>query len=257
MCFSRSSPDKVRVRWFFVPEGTPVIPFPTVFGSKNWEAYKGFQTDLGEQEKVTPWVDGSEPPWVGGNENFIDIARQAPEFIHIRIDQVTSDFNPPIARPGDTIPLRKIGPLGPWRSAVYPVNGGLYETVQADLVCAGTNPWPLQFWSSNFGFAPVIAQDLRRVPKGDSAEWMEGAPLANPDDPICSGAGVCSRCGPMEFAPLDWNLSFDFWNPEKVENWKGAILWGNAPPWRPMQGGGEGFFIAGFFPEGFMPEGFF
>jgi len=57
------SNDTVRIRWFFVDDGKP-LPFPTVFGSRNWLRDKTREYPLGEVKGADrDWADGSKPPW--------------------------------------------------------------------------------------------------------------------------------------------------------------------------------------------------
>lgn len=50
----------VTVRWYFVPESRPALPFDSVFTSRIWEPYPVGWYELGEVEgDPRPWRDGS------------------------------------------------------------------------------------------------------------------------------------------------------------------------------------------------------
>jgi hypothetical protein len=56
--------ENIPVHWFFVPQGTPFLPYATVFNSLNWDD-QDTQPDshLGEDwDAARPWRDGSMPP---------------------------------------------------------------------------------------------------------------------------------------------------------------------------------------------------
>lgn len=57
---------RIPVQWYFVPQGTEFIPFPTVFGSINWTE-RDIQPDspIGE-DHLAPrqWVNGRPPPGI-------------------------------------------------------------------------------------------------------------------------------------------------------------------------------------------------
>ena len=48
MQFFPDSPKAVPVRWFFCKKGAQPLPFPTVFGSRNWNHDLGTPSVLGE-----------------------------------------------------------------------------------------------------------------------------------------------------------------------------------------------------------------
>ena len=59
MRFWQDSPRSVKVRWYFVPPGTPTLGFPSVFGSLNWENEETPRDSPGE-------VLGAPRPWSNG-----------------------------------------------------------------------------------------------------------------------------------------------------------------------------------------------
>ena len=101
----RFSPDPasplIRVRWYFVPEGTPLMPYPNQFAARSvWEPDKEWLDGLGEQYQTqkpqrqkqgpiagpgqlpcgTPeqWMNGVGYPWprrgvfvVGGYDVYV------------------------------------------------------------------------------------------------------------------------------------------------------------------------------------------
>lgn len=57
--FYRDIPDTCRVRWSYVPEGTPFVPYPNSWVSSNWDSDPKPLFDIGElPEYGKPWVDG-------------------------------------------------------------------------------------------------------------------------------------------------------------------------------------------------------
>jgi len=60
--YYRDSPVTARIRWFFVPEGTPVLPFGTAFTSNEWIDEPEGDQEIGEVPGAArTWVDGSPP----------------------------------------------------------------------------------------------------------------------------------------------------------------------------------------------------
>ena len=60
--FFRDDPRPSRIRWFFVPEDTPYLPFGTIFDSNEWLDVPEGDIELGEVPgAVRTWVDGSAP----------------------------------------------------------------------------------------------------------------------------------------------------------------------------------------------------
>jgi len=53
---------ELEVRWFFLPDDSPVLPFPTRFGSRNWDGIG----ELGDRELGE--VSGAERVWVNGSD---------------------------------------------------------------------------------------------------------------------------------------------------------------------------------------------
>jgi hypothetical protein len=60
--FYSDSPLTARIRWYFVPEGTPLLPFGTAFTSNAWLDEPEGDQDIGEVPGADrTWVDGSPP----------------------------------------------------------------------------------------------------------------------------------------------------------------------------------------------------
>jgi len=60
--FFQGSPATTRVSWFFTPEGAQPLPFPTIFGSRNYDFTKDAYSGIGEQRpQGMTWRDGSNP----------------------------------------------------------------------------------------------------------------------------------------------------------------------------------------------------
>lgn len=76
MRFYRDVEDTVRVRWYFVPEGTPFVPHANNWVSVNWDPDPKPQWELGERfEYGRTWVDGSKVGDAGGT-NVCGVASQ-------------------------------------------------------------------------------------------------------------------------------------------------------------------------------------
>jgi len=73
------NPDTVvRGRWYFLPDGSPSLPYPHAFASSNWKRGKGFiQPEIGEVLSGNrPWRNGADfdsqegRPFIGTREVF-------------------------------------------------------------------------------------------------------------------------------------------------------------------------------------------
>jgi len=62
MAFFKDDPSVLtRVRWFFVPEGTPHVPFPNLFMSQTWNIGEEPEPTLGERYAGRRWRGGLPP----------------------------------------------------------------------------------------------------------------------------------------------------------------------------------------------------
>jgi hypothetical protein len=65
--FFRDDPRPSRIRWFFVPEDTPYLPFGTIFDSNEWLDVPEGDIELGEVPGAPrTWADGTPPFPVSG-----------------------------------------------------------------------------------------------------------------------------------------------------------------------------------------------
>jgi hypothetical protein len=65
--FFQDGSGPTRLRWYFVPEGTPYLPFGTIFTSNEWLDQPEGDQDLGEVPGADrTWVDGTAPYPVRG-----------------------------------------------------------------------------------------------------------------------------------------------------------------------------------------------
>jgi len=59
--FFRDSSILTDVQWYFVPNDTPIIPFPIAFYSRVWEREDNLSPPIGEQNSPVPWKGGKSP----------------------------------------------------------------------------------------------------------------------------------------------------------------------------------------------------
>lgn len=64
MRFFEDDPRTTRVRWYFVPRGTPFVPYPNRWVSSTWDADPKPLEDMGEQFTSGVWQDGERPPGI-------------------------------------------------------------------------------------------------------------------------------------------------------------------------------------------------
>jgi hypothetical protein len=116
MAFYPDRPDvTVRVRWFFVEEGSPLLPFPTVFNSKNWSDDGDIASPLGEvPSSIREWSDGA-PPWIFWADRPCG---QAQRFLEGQSYATREDFSPlnwgipPCCAPSEPQPCPTLFELG-------------------------------------------------------------------------------------------------------------------------------------------------
>lgn len=76
MNFYNSVTAPVTVQWYFVPEGTPFLPFPTKFSSSVWDSDPKGDMGLGEVlGSARTWVNGKNPA-TGNGAGFCGTADQ-------------------------------------------------------------------------------------------------------------------------------------------------------------------------------------
>lgn len=66
--FYANVPDTCRVRWYFVPLGTPFVPHLNNWLSGNWDSDPKPVCDLGEQPLTQAWANGLPPRLWRGDE---------------------------------------------------------------------------------------------------------------------------------------------------------------------------------------------
>lgn len=62
--FIPSRGEWVRIRWYFLPADSPIVPGPYLYSSKVWDLTTDFFPGYGEDGSFhLGWVNGSPPPW--------------------------------------------------------------------------------------------------------------------------------------------------------------------------------------------------
>lgn len=257
MKFFRDSDVRVKVRWFFVPEGTPPVTMPTVFRSAVWDSEKVVEKPLGEVTEGRKWVDGSGPPFSEVSYPLVrDIMARWPDRIYLQIIRVWDPLDPPIGRVGDRIPLVRTPPSTVFESAEWP--GALLGEALRFRLYPDAGGIGYQWNLADTGKLIPLLQHFTRRPHGSAEDWRIGAKF-NPDLQTCDPSGLCLDCGPIVFANPFAFPGFMMVFPAGLERWELQLGFGDAPPWEPFAPGpvAGGFFVPGFFPPGEFPTAFF
>jgi len=179
--FFKDSDVETEIEWYFVPDGTPFLPFSHVIGCDNWQSDKFNWRGPGEVDfSPRPFVQGSTKPSALAR-NVCGSAEEWAEGLNWPATGPPVEYDPfgiPTCCAGATVPWVGDGGLefdgnAPWSTNAPTIGDGGLEVNGAVLI--ETNSWAVGNGGLEFdGFAPY-ATNAPQI--GDGGLEVNGAVL--------------------------------------------------------------------------------